>query len=281
MAGMDERAPRRRRSPAAGRRASVVIRRARDRGGSQPGPPSPPPLPSLDELLAPEGRTSLEALLRRHGARASHLVRALAQGWRRADGSPPGEPDLRALLEAHGLRRSFERRERDAALHAVRAAGGVLRRAADALGIAAGDLDALLRRTGGAAEAEALREERRADLRRRATLSERVRLLLAEAERLADLGLLDEFEADLRQRLPEHLKALRAGGAASLAAALGRSLSLERAEVASLAGRLGLDLGPAAPPGAQPGAGERPRQRRPPAAPRPERRPGPRRRPPL
>jgi hypothetical protein len=278
MAGMDEGARRRRRAPAPGRRASVVIRRARDR--RPPGPPSAPPLPSLDGLLAPEGRATLEALLRRHGARASHLVRALAEGWRRADGSPPGEPDLRALLDVHGLRRSFERRERDAALHAVRVAGGVLRRAAASLRIAPGDLDALLRRTGGSGEAEALREARRAELRRRATLAERARLLLADAERLEDLGLLEEFEADLRQRLPEHLKALRAGGAASLASALGRSLSLERAEVASLAGRLGLGLEPQAPRAAPPAAAGRPRRPGAPA-PHPGGRPGPRRRSPL
>lgn len=288
MAAIDEESPRRRRAPH--RRPSVVIRRARDRARCEPGPGAPPPLPPLDALFAPEGRGVLEALLRRHGARASLLARALAEGWRRADGSEPGEPDLRALLAAHGLQRSFERRERDAALHAVRAAGGVLQRAAAALGIQGSDLEALLRRTGASTEAEALREERRRELRRRATLSERARLLLADPERLGDLGVLDEFLADLRQRLPEHLKALRAGGAASLPSALARSLSLERPEVAALARRLGIDLGPPPPAGARTGAGlppaaasrgpGRPRPRPSSAARRPGR-PGPRRRPPL
>jgi hypothetical protein len=223
------------------RRAPVVIRRARDR--APPPPAAPPAVPFLDGLLAPEGRAVLEALIRRCGARAAHLVRALARGWRRADGEPPGEADLRALLDAHGLSRAFERRERGAALHALRAAGGVLRAAAASLEIEPAALEALLARTGAAEEAEALRRDRRRELLRRATLSERARLLLAEPERLADLGILAEVEADLARRLPDHLEALRAGGAGPPAAALGRSLSLRREEVAELARRIGLDLG--------------------------------------
>jgi hypothetical protein len=247
MAAIDQGAgggrPRRTRAAAraAGpRRPAVVIRRARDRASPAPAPP--PPLPPLEALLAPEGRGVLEALVRRHGALASRLAAALAEGWRRADGEPPGPSDLRALLDAHGLLHAFERRERDAALHALRASGAVLARAAAALGMGAADLGALLERTGAAGEAEALREERRRQLRRRATLSERAHLLLGDAEALADLGLLGEVEADLARRIPEHLKALRAGGAASLSAALGRSLSLSRDEVAALSRRLGLDL---------------------------------------
>jgi hypothetical protein len=210
----------------------------------------------------------LEALIRRHGARASPLARALAEGWRRADGAEPGEADLRALLDAHGLLHSFQRRERDAALHALRASGGIRHGAAAALGIAPEAFDALLARSGAEREAEALRDERRREIRRRATLSERAHLLLAEAERLADLGILDEVGADLAKRLPEHLRALRAGGAASLEAALGRSLSLGREEVRALGRRLGLDLGDG-DPSAAPGTA------------RPPGRPGSRRRPPL
>ncbi|HEY6106558.1 MAG TPA: Fis family transcriptional regulator, partial [Anaeromyxobacteraceae bacterium] len=204
------------------------------------------------ELRLAEGRAALERLVRRLGARRPALVRALAEGWRRPDGSPPGAADLEALLDHHGLARAFDRRERALALHALRAAGGVRARAAAALGLPADGLEPALRRLGAVAEAESIREDRRREVRRRATLAERARLLAADEELLAELGLLEEVAADLRARLPDHLRALRAGRPSSLAAALGRSLSLSRPAVDALALKLGLDLGPAQAPAARP-----------------------------
>lgn len=238
------------------RTAGVVVRRARDQAA--PAPAGPAPLPLLGELWLAEGRAALERMVRRLGARRPALLEALAQGWRRPDGTPPGEADLEALLDHHGLARAFDRRERALLLHALRAAGGVRSRAAAALGLPPDAIEPALRRLGATAEAEAIREERRRDMRRRATLAERASLILSDEERLADLGLLEEVAADLRARLPDHLTALRASHPASLAGALGRSLSLSRPAVDALARKLGLDLGPAQAPG--PPRGERPRR---------------------
>jgi hypothetical protein len=223
------------------RGAEVVIRRARDRTAQAPAPAPVPELPRVEDLRRPEGRSVLERLIRSHGARRVALTRALAAGWRRDDGAPPGERDLSTLLEHHGLARAFARREKDEMLHVLRAAGGVRAAAAERLALDADRLDAALEALGASADAERIREERRAELRSRATLAERVRLLLGEEERLRDLGLLAEFEADLGARLPEHLRALRLGSA-PLAEALARSLSVDHGAAARLAVRFGLDL---------------------------------------
>jgi hypothetical protein len=232
-------------APRAPRAPGMLIRRARD-APSVPVRP-PPVLPPIDELLLPEGRSTLERLVRAHGARRPALAAALGAGWRRDDGSPPGEHDLSRLLEHHGLTRAFERRERDETLHALRAAGGVRPVAAARLGLAdPAALDAALARLGASAKAERIRDDRRAGLRGRATLSERVRLLLADDARLRDLGLIPEFEADLRARLPEHLRALRTAPG-PLPLAFARSLSLVPAEARAVAMRFGLDLGRSSP----------------------------------
>jgi hypothetical protein len=229
-----------RRSPAKAR-PSLVIRRARDR---EPAPShAPEGRAPLEALLRPEGRAELERLVRRLGARRRALAAALAERWQRPGGAPPGEDDVAALLDHHGLARAFERRERDELLHALRAAGGLRGAAATRLGLDAAGLEAALVRLDAAAEAERIREQRRADLRARATLSERVALLLSHEERLRDLGLLDEFDADLRERLPEHVRALRAS-AAPLRQAFAASLSLPPPVADALAARFGLELGP-------------------------------------
>lgn len=220
--------------------ADVVIRRARDRAAAPV--PAAPAVPPLDELRRPEGRSTLERLVRLHGARRAALARALAAGWRRDDGTAPGEDDVAALLDHHGLARGFARRERDELLHALRAARGFRAAAAERLALDVAGLDAALVRVGATEDAERIRREHRAELRARATLAERVRLLLADEARLADLGLLEELEADLRVRLPEHVRALKLGGG-PLAEAFARSLSLELGAAQRVAARFGLDLG--------------------------------------
>jgi len=234
--------PRPRRRSGAKKAPAVVIRRARDRA-QVAGEAAPPALSRLEDLRRPEGRGVLERLLRRHGARRAALAQALAARWRRDDGAPPGEGDLAALFEHHGLARAFARRERDELLHALRASGGYRPAAAERLALDPAGLDAALARLGAGADAERIRDERRAELRGRATLTERVHLVLADEARLRDLGLLGELEEDLRARLPEHVRALRAGGA-PLAEALAQSLSIERRAALGLASRFGLDLGP-------------------------------------
>ena len=215
---------------------AIVIRRARDAV-----PPSQPPAPStplVDALLLPEGRAVLERLLRRNGARRPALLAALAASWTRPDGGPPDDEDLSRLLDHHGLAHAFARRERDELLHALRAAGGVRTQAAQRLGVDAPALEAALARLGATADAERIRDERRAELRARATISERVHLLLVDAARLEDLGMLAEVEDDLRRRLPEHVRALPGG--APLALALSRSLTLTPPDAQGIVERFGL-----------------------------------------
>jgi hypothetical protein len=221
------------------RGGAVIVRRARDR--ASPAAATVPALPGLEALRAPSGRNVLERLMRTHGARRAAIARALAAGFRREDGSAPTEADLADLLQLHGLQRAFERREKDEILHALRAAGGVRATAATRLGADVPGLEAALDRLGARRDADAIREERRADLRSRATLSERVGLLLHDTERLADLDLLRELEEDLRRRLPEHVRALATTGE-RLVAALSRSLSIAPAEAEALAARFGLAL---------------------------------------
>lgn len=253
--------PARRRPAARKRSTALVIRRARDRAPAQAA--ALPDPPRIEDLRRPEGRTVLEQLLRRHGAQRVTIARALAAGWRRDDGATPGEEDLSSLLDHHGLTRVFARRERDELLHALRAARGFRPAAADRLALDLAGLDAAIARLGVLEEAERIREERRTELRARGTLAERVRLLLGEEPRLRDLGLVEEIEADLRARLPEHVRALRLGGA-PLAEAFARSLSIDGPAAERVAKHFGLDLG-----------ASRGRTRRPPAA-RPPRRGPPR-----
>jgi hypothetical protein len=240
-----------------GRGPGVVIRRARD--AAPAAPPAPPAEPLLDELLLPEGRGVLERLVRRHGARRHSIVAALA-AWRASGGAVPGDADLSRLLDHHGLARTFARRERDELLHALRAAGGVRATAASRLGIEPPALVAALERLGATAAAERIRQERRAVLRARATLAERVRLVLSDAARLEDLGILSEVEEDLRRRLPELVRALRAADA-PLHVALSKSLSVTPTEARALADRYGLPAGASRPPGPPrpPPPGGRPR----------------------
>lgn len=251
----------RRRKGAAPRGPAVVIRRARDRIAE--AQPAAPALPSLDELRRPEGRSVLERLVRRHGGRRVELVAALAAGWRTAGGASPADGDLTALLEHHGLARAFEHRERDECLHALRAAGGVRAAAAARLGIDPAAFDAALERLGATGEAERIRERARRALRARGTLSERVRLLLVDEDRLRDLGILGELEDDLRARLPEHVRALQ--GAGPLAASLAGSLSVTVEQGAALVARFGLVEGPPPRAGAAVGSGARGRPRGKPA----------------
>ncbi|HTP50701.1 MAG TPA: Fis family transcriptional regulator [Anaeromyxobacteraceae bacterium] len=250
-AAAESTSPRRRREPKArGRRAAAGprIRRASERREEPSAHPAP--RPSLEELFEEEGRAILDRLLRRLGAGRPALTSAIEAGWRRRDGAPVTDADLGELLAHHGLERAFAERERALVLHTLRKEGGIRPRAARELGYAPEALESALDRLGLRSEAESLREERRRDYRRRATLAERARLLAMDPDALGDVGLLGEVEADLRRRLPEHLRALRAGGARPpLDQALADSLSLPRAAVAQLAERLGLEAARPAPPG--------------------------------
>ncbi|HZZ83024.1 MAG TPA: Fis family transcriptional regulator [Anaeromyxobacteraceae bacterium] len=230
-----------------GQPTAPVIRRARDRVAAPVS--SGPSLPLLDELRRSEGRAVLERLLRRVGARRKALLAALAEGWRRPEGALPAGEDLQALLEHHGLARAFERRERELLLHALRAAGGVAARAAASLDLGPEEFGELLSRAGAEQEAGRIRAERgREVLRQATTISERVRLLLGDEERLADLGVLPTVLADLRARLPEHLRALRASTPARyLTPALARSLSVPRVAAEALARRFALQIAPPVP----------------------------------
>lgn len=226
------------------RLATVVIRRARDR--REDDTPAHTPLPLVDELFLAEGRAVLERWVRRHGARRGRLVEEIT-AWRRPDGAPAGEEELERLLDAHGLARAFERREREEVLHAIRAAGGLLGGAARSLGLSAEALATTIERLGISSEVERIRDERRDDLRRRATLGDRVRLLVDDADRLQDLGLTREFEDDVRERLREHLKALRAGAAKHVAPSFARTLGITRDQASIIAARFDLDLRDPAP----------------------------------
>ena len=225
-------------TPKKGQRSAAgpVIRRARDRVLPKPRKAAPV-LPPVGDLFASEGRPVLERLIREHGARRARVAAALAAGWRRTDGTAPGEEELSRLLDLHGLSRGFESRERDELLHALRAATGLKTRAADALGVAPAAFDAALERLGARGEADSIRATRRDELRHRTTLSERVRMLLGETQRLADLDLLAEIEADVRARLPQLVRALRPSRAVPLGLALARSLGVESSDIDALARR--------------------------------------------
>ena len=240
----------------------VVIRRAGDRAPAAE-PTAPAPRPDLADLFRPEGRNVLERLVRRQGARRAAIRAEILASHRAPEGV--GDRELDALLEHHGLARAFAHRERDEILHLLKASGGSLGGAAVRLGLERAALEGALERLAAGAEAERIREGRRAELRHRSTLAERAAALFNDAPRLADLGLDDEFLADLRARLPEHIRALRSSGEAGLEA-LGRSLALGPAQAAALLGRLGLEL-PAAPP-----RGDLPRTVKPPARASPVRR---------
>jgi hypothetical protein len=262
---------RRRRAARAAHPVGPIIHRAVDR--APPSAPAAPVWAPLDELSRSEGRSTLERLVREHGARRGPLLEAMRRRWRRADGGAPDDEDLTRLLAEHGLSRTFARRERDEILHDLRAAGGDRLRAAPAAGLATAEaLDAALARLGATAQAEAIREAARREIRRRATLTERARVLLLEEEHLRDLGLLAAIESDLAARLPEHLRALRASGTGPVVAALARSLSLRPADAQALVRRLGLDAegigaggsrdSRGAAPGSRPRRRQRPRPRR-------------------
>lgn len=251
-------------------RLQVIVRKP---APAPAAPPPPPPLPLLDELLLPAGRGALERLIRAHGGRRPALLGSLGASHRRADGLPVDDGDLDRLLEHHGLARAFARRQRDEVLHAVRAAGGVLARAAASLGYDPAGLAAAVARLGCDAEVESIRAGKRRDLAGRATLSDRARLVLADPAGLAELGLLAPFEAELGARLPELLEVL-GRSEEPLALALARSLSLPVKGLRELSVRLGLDLGPVT--FAETEAGDRPPPRfradrpdRPARAPRP------------
>jgi len=235
------------------------IRRARDR--QVPEAEAPAPRPLIDELYREEGRAVLERLVRRLGAVRPAVAAAVGESWRRPDGAPVGDGDLERLLLHHGLARAFGERERALLLHTLRKLGGVMPAAAREIGTSVPELGSAIDRVGIRADVDALRETRRREFRRRATLAQRARMFAADEEALADLGLLAEVEADLRRRLPEHVRALRASGQRPpLAAALGDSLSLTAAAVARLAERFALEVPPPRPatggrPGSRPAQG--------------------------
>jgi hypothetical protein len=231
------------------------IRRIRDRA---PGTAHvPASLPLLDDLFREEGRGVLERTLRRRGASRPLLAGALAEGWRRGDGSAPGPEDVDRLLAHHGLARAFQERERALLLHTLRRHAGVRPLVATALGYDLAGLDAAVQRLGLRPSVESLRAQARRDLQRRATLAERARLVTSRAETLADLGILEDVDEDLRRRLPEHVRALRAAGSPlPLGLALARSLSIRRDDAEALAARMGIPLdAPRRPVGAVPGGG--------------------------
>jgi len=245
-------------------RRQVVVRKAKP--AAPEDPPGAPRLPLIEELLLPAGRGELARLVRRHGGRRPVLATALAATYRRADGAPVGSADLDAALEHHGLERAFLRRERDELFHAVRAANGVLAKAAAALGHDLASLGLAIGRLGLEADVKRLREARRRDLRSKATLSERAQLWVGSGDALADLELLDEVEKDLKKRLPEHLRAL-ATTREPLEQGLVRTLALPGATIRELLTRLGIDLSaPIAPaaPVVGPSKGSRPSRPAPP-----------------
>jgi hypothetical protein len=149
-----------------------VIHRARDRVSPAAEGARDPRRP-LEELLRPEGRSVLERLVRRCGTTRARLTAAMAEAYRSPGGGAPSAEELEALLREHGLARAFERRERDETLHAVRAAGGLLGAAAERIGVDRAGLDAAIARLGIGRDVERIREERRRDLRGRATLGGR------------------------------------------------------------------------------------------------------------
>ena len=204
--------------------------------------PSPAPLPHLDGLYRESGRGEIGRLIRRLGANRVAILSDLASRWSNGGGSPPGSADLDRLLEHHGLARGFAERERALFLHAVGKHGGVVIRMARELGMAPEDVRGAVDRLELRPAIESIRDARRRRLERKATLSERARLLDEEADALADLGLLAGFEADLRRRLPDHLRALAVGGRSPSAADLGRSLSLSRSAVDRVVAHFGLRL---------------------------------------
>jgi len=204
--------------------------------------PSPAPLPHLDGLYRESGRGEIGRLIRRLGANRVAILSDLASRWSNGGGSPPGSADLDRLLEHHGLARGFAERERALFLHAVGKHGGVVIRMARELGMAPEDVRGAVDRLELRPAIESIRDARRRRLERKATLSERARLLDEEADALADLGLLAGFEADLRRRLPDHLRALAVGGRSPSSADLGRSLSLSRSAVDRVVAHFGLRL---------------------------------------
>jgi hypothetical protein len=222
------------------------IRRAHDLAAAPPPGPVAP-LPHLDELYRESGRAEIGRLVRRLGGNRLAILADLASRWSDAAGSPPSSADLDRLLEHHGLARGFAERERALFLHGVGKHGGVVVRMARELGMSPEDVRGAIDRLELRPAVDSIREVRRGRLERKATLSERARLLDEEADALADLGLLAGFEADLRRRLPDHLRALAVGGRSPSAVDLGRSLSLSRGAADRLVTHFALKLRPSPP----------------------------------
>jgi hypothetical protein len=239
------RAPRAKGSKAPRPASAPRIRRARDQVST--GTPGAAPLPLLDGLFLESGRAEIGRLVRRLGANRIAILSDLASRWSAGDGTPPTAPDLDRLLEHHGLARGFAERERALLLHAIKKHGGIAIRMARELGAAPEDVREAIDRLGLRPSLDSTRDARRRGLERKATLSERARLIDEEADALADLGLLSGYEEDLRRRLPGHLRALAVGGRSPSAVDLGRSLSLSRGAVDRLAERFALRLRPSAP----------------------------------
>jgi hypothetical protein len=221
------------------------IRRARDQVSTEA--PGTAPLPHLDGLFRESGRAEIGRLVRRLGANRIAILSDLASRWSTGEGASPIGPDLDRLLEHHGLARGFAERERALLLHAIRKHGGIGIRMARELGATPEDVRSAVDRLGLRSSLDSTRDARRRALERKATLSERARLIDEEADALADLGLLPGYEEDLRRRLPGHLRALAVGGRSPSAVDLGRSLSLSRGAVDRLADRFELRLRPSAP----------------------------------
>jgi hypothetical protein len=175
----------------------------------------------------------LRAVLREVGPRRGALATRLG-----TTGRPLSPAALLARFRAAGLEREFGQRERDLIRALVSRHRGAFKLAAADLGTTRHELEELIRERGLARELEALRERQRTTARAARWPKASIALLLEKKEWLADLGLLDELEADARARVQLIWKDLPAGS--ERIDALAKALGVRPGEAQALATQLSL-----------------------------------------
>jgi len=193
------------------------------------------PLPRAPTAPSAAQADELRAVLREIGPRRAALAARLG-----TPGHPLSPAALLARFRAAGLEREFGQRERDLVRALVSRHRGALKLAATELGVSKHGLEQLIAERGLAREVEELRERQRTSARAARWPKAALAQLLDKRDWLADLGLLDELQADARARVQLHWSDLPESDMARRIEALAGKLGLRVNEAHALAAHLSL-----------------------------------------